>query len=231
MVVPLLDALRGDNYPGATSSRATLANLRRAVAAAPDRPETHYLLGVILLYQGSALGLPNPRASAERAFGEALKLDSSYLAPLARMVDVAAFAADTGSLRRASVRYLSRDSVGPMPDYVRWILAVGTGDIAARSAIRSQLRSLQLSTLEQIFVSSQMTGFAVEDADSASNIIIENTTDPLDKSVALRRAQVLALNRGLPLFYPATFWGWRGLSGRNIRVLLDGHGLITELRG
>ncbi|HMI42912.1 MAG TPA: BTAD domain-containing putative transcriptional regulator, partial [Gemmatimonadaceae bacterium] len=116
---PLLDALRGDNYPRPSSARETLANLGRAVAAAPDRPETHYLLGVLLLHQGAALGLSDSRERAAAAFRMASKLDPSYLAPLVRMVDVAAFGRDTASLRRAGVLYLSHDSVGPTADYVR----------------------------------------------------------------------------------------------------------------
>lgn len=195
---PLLDALRGDNYPDESSARLTLLSLRRAIAAAPDRPETHYLLGVLLLYQGPALGVGDSRAAAEAEFREALKLDPSYLAPLARMVDVAAFARDTMQLRRAGALYLGRDSVGPTPDYVRWLLAAAGGDVSTQRRIRALLRSYERTTLEQIYVTSQMSGIAIEDADSATIIIADNATDPLDRSIAFRRGQLLALNRGRP---------------------------------
>jgi DNA-binding SARP family transcriptional activator/TolB-like protein len=195
---PLLEALRGGNYPRASTARETLAGLERAISAAPDRPETHYLLGVLLLYQGPALGLSDSRARAEAAFRQASKLDPSYLAPLAYLVDVAAFDRDTAKLRRAGVLYLARDTVGPTADYVRWLVAVGTADIAAHRAIRARFRSLNSPTLDQIFLTSQMTGLGLEDADSATTIITENATDPLEKSVTLRRGQILALNRGRP---------------------------------
>lgn len=195
---PLLDALRGENYPRASTARETLAGLNRAIVAAPDRSETHYLLGVLLLYQGPALGLSDSRERAAAAFRQALKLDSSYLAPLARMVDVAAFEGDTARLRRAALLYLARDKITPTADYVRWLAAVGTADISAHDAIRTRLRSLRSLTLEQIYLSSQMTGLGLEDADSAAIIITENATDPIEKSVMVRREQMLALNRGRP---------------------------------
>lgn len=196
--VPLLEALRGENYPRESSASQTLLALTRAVAASPDRPEAHYLLGVFLLYQGSSLGVGDSRVRAEAEFREASKLDLSYLAPLARMVDAAAFDRDPAKIRRAGASYLTRDTVGPASDYVRWVIAAGTGDVVGQRAIRARLRSLSATTLEQIFVTSQMAGIALEDADSATNIIAENTTDPIEKSVAFRRGQLLSLNRGRP---------------------------------
>jgi TolB-like protein len=195
---PLLDALRGDNYPRESSARETLTNLGRAIRAAPDRPETLYLLGVLLLYQGPALEFSDSRERAELAFRDASRLDASYLAPLARMVDVAFFERDTAKLRRTGASYLSRDTVGPTPDYVRWLVGVGTADIAAQRTLRARFRTLDRSTLDQIYLASQMSGLGLEDADSAATLIAESATDPLEKSIALRRAQMLALNRGRP---------------------------------
>ena len=181
---PLLDALRGNRYPQETSARETLAGLERAVAAAPDRPETHYLLGVLLLYQGQTLSLRDPRARAEGEFRQASKLDSSYLAPLARMVDLAAFMRDTSRVRREAVSYLSRDTIGPTADYVRWLLAASTGDVPEQQTIRGRLRSFSRTTLEQIFLTSQMAGVALDDADSAINIIVESSSDSIEKATA-----------------------------------------------
>jgi tetratricopeptide (TPR) repeat protein len=175
-----------------------MASLGRAVGAAPDRPEAHYLLGVFLLYQGPALGIADSRAQADAAFREASRLDSSYLAPLARLVDVAAFEGDTAKLHRAGALYLARDTAGATADYVRWLVAASAGDIATLRSIRARLRSLHRSTLQQIYLTAQMAGMGLEDADSAALLIIERTADPVDRSVALRRAQLLALNRGRP---------------------------------
>ncbi|HEV7837669.1 MAG TPA: hypothetical protein VGO75_06320, partial [Gemmatimonadaceae bacterium] len=195
---PLLDALRGDNYPRATSARETLVALDSAIAAAPDRPETHYLLGLLLMYQGPALAVSASRQNAEAAFRRASRLDSTYLAPLARLVDVAAFEGDTAKLRTAGVLYLARDTVTPTSDYIRWLVAVGTRDVAAHDAIRARFRSLSSPVLDQIFLTGQLTGLGLEDADSAAMIIADSASNPIEKSVALRRRNMLALNRGRP---------------------------------
>ncbi len=195
---PLLDALHGGSYPLESSARETLANLSRAVGAAPDRPEAHYLLGLFLLYQGPALGRTDSRAQAEAAFQAASRLDSSYLAPLARMVDAAAFDSDTAGLRHAGTLYLARDTAGPVADYVRWLIAAGTGDIAGQREIRARFRSLDRATLQQLYLTSQMSGMGLDDADTAATLLIAGVADPVEKSVALRRAQLLALNRGRP---------------------------------
>jgi DNA-binding SARP family transcriptional activator/TolB-like protein len=208
---PLLDALRGPNYPRATSARQSLGGLRRAIAAAPDRPETHYLLGVLLLYQGEALGLPGSRALAEAAFRQASRLDSSYLAPLARLVDVAAFGGDRAMLRSAGNLYLAHDSGTPTADYVRWLLAVSTADKSAHDAVRARFRSLKSPTLDQIYLTSQMTGLGLDDADSAMSVIVDSAADPVERSIALRRREMLSLNRGRPSEADRSLNGLRGL--------------------
>lgn len=195
---PLLQAIRGRNYPSPSSARETLDNLQRAVLAAPDRPETQYLLGTLILYQGAGLGISDWPRQAESAFRTASKLDSSYAAPLARLVDAAVFAGDTAKVRRAAILYLAHDTVTGTASYVRWLFAVATADTMAQRVIRSGFRSLDRPTLDHIYLTSQMTGMAVDDADSASVIMADNAADPLEKSVAFRRASILALNRGRP---------------------------------
>ena len=196
--LPLLDAFRGESFPRESSARQTMASLARAVSAAPDRPEAQYLLGVFLLYQGPALGIGDSRVQAEAAFREASRLDSSYLAPLARLVDVAAFEGDMAKVQRAGAHYLARDTAGVTADYVRWLVAASEGDTGTLEAIRARFHSLHPATLRQIYLTAQMTGLALEDADRAAPLVIERTTNPVDRSVALRRAQLLALNRGRP---------------------------------
>lgn len=195
---PLLEAIRGSSFPRESSARENLSNLQRALRAAPDRPETQYLLGTLLLYQGVALGKADSRGEAELAFRAASRLDSSYVAPLARMVDVAAFEGDTAKLRRAAAQFLSRQATGSTSDYVRWLVAVGTGDVAAQRAVRARFRTFDRATLEHIYLTSQMSGFGLEDADSASRIMVDIARTPLEKSVVLRRTNLLMLNRGRP---------------------------------
>jgi hypothetical protein len=115
------------------------------------------------------------------------------------MVDVAALDGDSAKLRRAGTFYLSRDTAGATAEYVRWLLAVAGDGADTQGAVRAPVGSLSRTTLQQIYLTSQMTGLGLEDADTAAMLLIEEHADPLDRSVALRRAQLLALNRGRPV--------------------------------
>jgi len=194
----LLEALRGAHWPVARSAREMVGDFERAVAAAPDRADTQYLLGLLLLYQGTTIGRTDAFAQAAARFRTALELDSVYIAPLARLVDVGAYQRDTASVRRYGAMYLARDSVGAIADFVRWRVAVGTNDASTLRQIRARFKSLDLATLTQIVTASQMTGDALEDADRASTLIIDRTTHPIDHTSALYWGHMLALNRGRP---------------------------------
>ncbi len=194
----LLEALRGAHWPVPRSAREIVGDFERAVVAAPDRADTQYLLGLLLLYQGPAIGRTDALAQAAARFRNALELDSVYIAPLARLVDVAAYQRDTASVRRYGATYLTRDSAGATADFVRWRMAVGTNDASTLRQIRARFNSLELATLTQIVTASQMTGDALEDADRASTLIIDRTTHPADHTSALYWGHMLALNRGRP---------------------------------
>lgn len=226
----LLNALRGSNYPGENTARETLANLSAAIRAAPDRPETHYLLGTLLLFQGPALGMTDSREQAESAFRTASRLDSTYLAPLARIVEVAAFQNDTSKVRRAAAVYLSRNGEGSTADFVRWLAAAATGDSATLRGIRLHFASLSRPTLENIFLVSQVTGFGVDDAEAALALIIELSNDPLEKSINFRRAELFALNRGRPAAATARLRSLDELrlSGYTFRQFAVGSSLFTD---
>ena len=197
--VPLLDALTGRNFPRASSARESLSGLGTAIRAAPDRAEAHYLLGTLLLYQGATLGVMNSSDAAVASFRRSLALDSGYLAPRARLVEVAAFNGDSANVRHYGLSYLERDRSGPTADYVRWMIAAASSDLAAQRAIRSKFSAMSRTTLDRIYLTAQISGFGIKDADSAARLLIDGAPDLLEKSVAYRRAEILAINRGRPL--------------------------------
>ena len=194
----LLIALRGERYPHPSYAREVLASLERAMQASSDRAETHYAIGHLLLHQGAAIGLTNSRERANASFQRALALDSSYAAPLAGLVELAAFDGDTAALRRLGRLYLNRDSVSPVADYIRWRVASGIGDETALRVFRTRFASLSTETLERIQTTSQVAGIALEDADRAMDAIVRRATDPYERWIALFNANILALNRGRP---------------------------------
>lgn len=194
----LLLALRGERYPQPSYATEVLASLERALRTAPDRAETHYAIGYLLLHQGPAVGLTDSRERAKASFQMALALDSSYAAPLAGLLEVAAFERDSAELRRLGTLYLARDSVSPVADYVTWRVATGTGDETELRILRARFASLSPETLERIQTTSQVAGVALQDADRAMDAIVRRATDPYERWIALFNANILALNRGRP---------------------------------
>ena len=194
----LLLALRGADYPLPSYAKDVLARLEQAVRSAPDRAEIHNAIGQLLLYQGQAIGFTDSRQRANASFQTALALDSSYAAPVAGLIELAAFDGDSAALRRLRTLYLERDSLSPLADYVRWRVATGTGDERTLRSLRGKFASLSTETLERIQATSQVAGVALEDADRAMDAIVRRASDPQERWIALFNANVLALNRGRP---------------------------------
>jgi len=88
--------------------------------------------------------------------------------------------------------------MGATADYVRWRVAVGTNDAATLRSIHASFDSLDLTTLKQIITASQLSGVALDDADRATTLVVDRTTDPAEHGSALYFANEIALNRGRP---------------------------------
>ena len=137
--LPLIEALRTKQPTEPTTAGAMIPLLQAAARVAPDRVETHYLLGTLLLYQGPAVEHGDARPQAAASFRRAIDLDPAYLPPIVGLVEVAAFERDTAELLRGRDMYLARDSIGRGADYVRWRVAATLGDAATLASIRARL--------------------------------------------------------------------------------------------
>ena len=194
----LLEALHDRDTPPPRGAREMIGLLEQAANAAPDRADVQYLLGLALMYQGPAIGRSDALVLAEARLLQAIALDPAYLAPRARLVDVAGFEGDMDKLRRAADEYLVRDPSGPVADYVRWRVAAGTSDANALAAVRARFDSLDRATLRQVMTASQLSGVALADAERAAVLLIRRAPDPFERSQAFLAASTLALNQGRP---------------------------------
>jgi len=194
----LLSALRGAYYPAASFAREMLAGWERVVRVAPDRAEGWYWLGYVLLQQGAALGVADAHTRAAAAFRRAVAIDSGFAAPLAGLIEIAAFDRDTGEARRLVRLYLARDSASETTDYLRWRVAAVCGDGAELHVLRRRFESLGARSLDRIQWASQVDGVALDDADSAMAVLLRRAASREERRRALYIANVLALNRGRP---------------------------------
>jgi tetratricopeptide (TPR) repeat protein len=222
---PLLEALRGDGPGRLSTARRMINDLQRAAAAAPERVETQYLLGSLLLFQGGAVEIGDARSRAKAAFTGAHQLDPAYAAPIAGLVEIAAFDRDTAALRKAGDLYIALDSVGNAADYVRWRVAAGLGDVAALSSIRARFDAIDSPTLQRIVHASLMSGLDLTDAVRATSTVVDRASDPIQRKIALASAYMLAMNRGRPKEAadllarravvsddPLAFWTWAAMA-------------------
>ncbi|GAC1478042.1 MAG: hypothetical protein NVS1B4_21490 [Gemmatimonadaceae bacterium] len=193
-----LMALRGEHYPLATSAARLLAGWERATRASPDRADAWCQLGDILLTQGASLGLAGARARAASVFRRARELDSALVAPVAGLLEIAAFARDRDEVRRLGTLYLRMDSTSERAEYIRWRVATIVGDSVALQALRSRFDELGLTALDGIQRTSQVDGVALEDADRAMSTILHRAAGREQRRGALFNASRLSLNRGRP---------------------------------
>lgn len=126
---------------GADSSpRAVLRLRERAVEAAPDRPEAWFLLGDQLHHNGRALGVTQWRERSEAAFWRALEFDSTLAGPLEHLLESAAGAGDSATVRRVAARVIANGSSGGT--YYRWLIAQTLGDTGALAELRGRFEGM-----------------------------------------------------------------------------------------
>jgi tetratricopeptide (TPR) repeat protein len=192
----ILLGLAGPRFPAPPSERDLLGAWQAAVSAAPDQPEIWYELGDELYHAGALLGVDSASSRSTAAFARALALDSSFAAPLAHLVDLAAERADTAAVRQLGALYLVVDSVGEVADYVRWRVAIAVNDRTALAAVRARLPAMGTESLRRIVVASQLYGVAPEDADRSA--VAWARANEGQHWAVLLRLHDLAINRGHP---------------------------------
>jgi len=193
-----VEAWTGPRYPAPPSFAEALDGWRRAVEIAPDRPEPWFELGDVLFHFGPVLGIADAMQRASSAFDRALALDSSFAAPLAHLVELAAQSGDVNRARTLAEAYFSRDSTADAADYVRWRVAHAVGDSAAVKQLRARFRTMSTTSLRRIVGLGQVTGLAPKDVDRAADVLRQREVRPSEARLIGNELRHLALNRGRP---------------------------------
>ncbi len=193
-----LTTVRGTRYPLSSSALEQLRGWDHLVQSAPNRADSWYQLGYVLLYQGPSLGLSDAHARAAAAFERAIALDSAFLPPVTGLLEIAAFAGNVLEARRRGARYLASNPSGEIADYIRWRIGTVSDDSAAIRSLRARFASISTQSLARIQWVSQVAGIALDDADSAVAALLRRSGSRVDRARAIVMAQTLALNRGRP---------------------------------
>jgi serine/threonine-protein kinase len=193
-----LTALMGPRHPEPSSFAERVAAWQVVLEAAPDRPEGWYELGDVYFHGGGMAGIADRHERARAAFLRSFGLDSTYVAPLDHLIELAVLATDTSAVRALTALYLALDPKGDRTDYIRWRVATALGDRSAHRALVERMPGIGLESLWRIMSRAQEDGVAVEDAVRADLILRSRAASDEERRNAYRRSWTFALNRGRP---------------------------------
>jgi hypothetical protein len=171
---------------------------RHAVEVAPDHAESWYELGDFYYHSGAKEGVLDSRSEARSLFREALRLDSTFAAPLAHLLEMAATDGDTATMLKLEKLYLGHDSLADHIPFIRWRSAIALGDTAKLARLRARMDSLPMASLLRISGTAVLDGVGVEDAEAASRAMIEQSRQGWAGDVARTTRWNVLLNEGRP---------------------------------
>jgi DNA-binding SARP family transcriptional activator len=193
-------AAAGPRYPQGSTHMEYYQSWERAVAKAPDRASVWNQWGDALFHGGPFLGLPNHRERAKAAFEQALALDPDYLIPLTHLIELAAEAGDAPRARLLLDRLItgSRPDEPVNADYLRWRVALASGDSVALGRLSARLADMTVSSLNDIMRTAVLLGEGLEQADRIAELDLTRWTTPAEHWTLLARFHAHALIRGRP---------------------------------
>ncbi len=191
-------AWTGPRYPAAPSFQENLSGWQAAIETAPDRAEPWFELGDLYYHVGSLLRVDGPRERAVSAFDRALSLDSTFSAPLAHLVEIAAIGGDTARARQLGRLYFAQDSAADGADYLRWRLALAVRDTGALRGLRARMSGISTGSLRRIVGFGQLDAVGLEDVLRAASVLRARGNTPSEARLIHFELRNLALNRGRP---------------------------------
>jgi tetratricopeptide (TPR) repeat protein len=191
----LLISYAGPRYPLPSSSADQLTVWRHLVELTPNNAESWYLYGAHLLHAGALVGVAEPEEQALVLLQRALAFDREYMPAKLLIAHLATRSSPPAELKAERVAV---DSSNPFAPYLRWRIAVATGDSAALRRIRGTLRGVGPANLRAIAMASQFDGAGLGDGALALGIS-QSRTASLSEQIDLILAQhSLALLQGRP---------------------------------
>ncbi len=204
----------GPRYPEPSSLAERLTAWEQAVAAAPDRAESWWMLGdQPLFHSGRLMGLRDWRERAATAFRRAVELDSGFVGPYEHLMELAIMDGDTAQSRRYAARYLALDSAGEVSDFVRWRAALATEDSLTLVTLRARFDQMNIQSLWRIAGTAQLDGLALNDAERATELSLRRAGTPGERGASYQDARSLAANGGRPAAARAMGDAWQQVRG------------------
>jgi DNA-binding SARP family transcriptional activator/TolB-like protein len=194
----IVTAVAGPAYPEVSTQGEHYRAWERAVRHAPDRASVWYQWGDALYHVGPFIGIPDHRTRAHAAFLRTLQIDSTYLLPLAHLIELAA---EEGEAEKAAAylhRLLEPGRDPGKADYLRWRVALAAEDESALRRLRARFHQLNVASMKGIVTAAQFTGEGLEDAERIALLGPIGWHSPTERLLMLETLHMYALNRGRP---------------------------------
>ncbi len=158
-----LDAIWGRDLRRAVPISQQIAAWQVVVQHAPDRSELWYELGDMYFHFGKLTGMSDWRARARGAFSRSIELDSSFVAPLAHLLELTMLEEEDDQTREIWRLYRTRVSEADLTDLLRWRVAVALSDTVALRQVRSRIGQMSIGTLVRIAGGMMLDGVGLHD--------------------------------------------------------------------
>ncbi|MFN2397032.1 MAG: protein kinase [Gemmatimonadaceae bacterium] len=191
-----LIASAGTNYPELPTRSEQVALWEEAARVAPDRAETWFHLGDLLLHFGPYYGLEDAHERAVAALDRSIALDSSFAAAIEHRLELSALAGAEARIRALASMYFTNDSTADVADYMRWRVAYGMADSTDVATLRSRIDRMNGLSLVRIIGMAQRSGIGLEDAERAAKANLARATTAAERETAHLLTGQLFMNRG-----------------------------------
>lgn len=191
----LLISYAGPRYPLPSPSAEQLTVWRHLIELTPNNAESWYHYGAHVFHSGALVGVAEPEEQALMLLQRALAIDREYMP--AKLL-VAQLATRFPASAELEAERVAVESSNPFAPYLRWRLAVATGDSAAVRRIRGTLRGVGPANLRAIAMASQFDGAGLGDGALALGISQSRTTSLSEQIDLVLGQHSLALLQGRP---------------------------------
>ena len=169
----VLDAFVGSKYPATRTIAESIQDYQELTFAEKDNADAWYWYGERLFHYGALIELSGAADRARAAFERAVALDSTFAAPLERLIALAGRTGDERAVVRFGRLYLSHAPAGEAADWVGWRVAMLTGDSAGAARIESRLATdVNVASLGRFATDPVTEAIPTDVAERASDVLL-----------------------------------------------------------
>ncbi|MFL5613408.1 MAG: protein kinase domain-containing protein [Gemmatimonadaceae bacterium] len=193
-----LEAAAGPKYPLVSTRLSQIQAWDHALNVIPDEPQAYYQFGDQLLQFGEYVEWDDALGLARKSFEEALKRDSTFIPAVQRLAELSMMNGNVAVAEQLVRRLPPGDSASDRAGFLYWRLALAHNEARELADVRRRLPGFSSESAREIWFVSQLMGVAVNDAESALDLLRSRATRREDRATVAAGEYLLAMNEGRP---------------------------------